>query len=150
MGLACRVQRQGLAARVQGKQWCSPLRAGNGSLGKPAGGEQIFSQRMLGTKLTQGAPCGGWTCGMLGGRGEPAPAGGEERVSSWGWQSDRRARGLGPGFGPGAKAPRARAPSLGGLARLSMPVCMLEESAPSADTAGMFWLGEGPGPSSAQ
>lgn len=106
VGPACRVWRQGLAARVQRKQWCSPPRAGNGSLGKPAGGEQIFSQRMLGTNLTLGAPCGGWTCGMLGGRRQVAPADSEERVSSRGCQSDSRARGCWDrASGPGARVP---------------------------------------------
>lgn len=68
VGTACRVQRQGLAAQTHCKQWCSPPRSGNWSTGQPAGSERIFSQRMLGAKLTWGAPMaavcreGGGTC----------------------------------------------------------------------------------------
>lgn len=66
-------------------------------LGKPAGGEQIFSQRMLGTKLTWGAPCDGWS-----GTHIPLGEGGgtccEGREGGWpSWQSECRSSELGPG-----------------------------------------------------
>lgn len=77
----------------------------------------------------------------------------EKRVSSWGWQSDHKARGLGPGIQAGGQCSRG----LSSLSRragktqeapvlhLSMASCTLEESAPLADTAGLPWLEESGG-----
>lgn len=73
-----------------------PTEGWKGEPGKPAGCEQISPQRMLGTGLTRGAPCGSWTRG-LGRRGRGA-AESEGRTSSRAWQMGCGAREPGPGF----------------------------------------------------
>lgn len=81
VGTACRVQCQGLAARTQCKQWCSPPMPGKGSPGKPAGSEQVFSQRIL-SRANLGISWWRLALGLLGWGMEAAPE--ETRYLGWG------------------------------------------------------------------
>lgn len=135
-----------------------PTEGWKGEPGKPAGCEQISPQRMLGTGLTRGAPCGGWTRG-LGRRGRGA-AESQGRTSSRAWQMGCGAREPGPGFQAWGQDSWGQISIPGWAGRtqrtqpvwprraavdLRMPLSVLQEGGPSADTAGVLRLGGGHG-----